>query len=336
MLFLPGRQLQAFSQMARLFIDSESRTDGGYLEEDSARLTEIDRGEIAAIPHFGHLKPSSNDFLAKLELLIRIGDGECHVMHGAETIRGRGSIRCGDDINGFSGSCTVYSHPNSSRILIYLLEPQQILHQLDGLRGIADQQRHAVEPANGTFGLDATLGPRHPLIPIRGDQFDLETRGIAKGECLFVEAVSFTFFHHTLLPQSSLPKRQGIAWHRERGGDDLPRTVDTDRNVPSFIGEGGPEGTGPARLVSIIEVIDVVIVEVDRTLDQSQAQGAAGEVNIRLCLGDRGGDVMETENGGTHAGSVGRDSGEGKDFAEWEGGGDSSPSSAFPISVFYG
>jgi hypothetical protein len=51
-------------------------------------------------------------------------------------------------------------------------------------------------------------------------------------------------------------------------------------------------------------VVDVVVVEVDRTLDQSQAQGAAREIDIRLRFGDGGGDVVEAEDRWTHVSTL--------------------------------
>ena len=78
----------------------------------------------------------------------------------------------------------------------------------------------------------------------------------------------------------------------------------SNRHSPSFVREGGPKGTGAARFVSVVEVVDVVVVEVDCALDQSQAQGTAREVDIRLGFGDGGGDVVEAEDRWTHASTV--------------------------------
>jgi len=95
----PRGKLEILSQAGKLFVYSEAGFHGRDFEQDSARLSEIDRCEVAPVAYLGYLQASSSDFFAQLELLVRIRNRECDVMDGAEAIRGCGSIGSDDDIN---------------------------------------------------------------------------------------------------------------------------------------------------------------------------------------------------------------------------------------------
>src|SRR5205814_445352 len=63
-----------------------------------------------------------------------------------------------------------------------------------------------------------------------------------------------------------------------------------------LVGERRPDRAGGAALVAVVEVIDVVVVEVDGLLDETQAERHQTKIQIVLRIVDGGGDVVETEN----------------------------------------
>ena len=77
----------------------------------------------------------------------------------------------------------------------------------------------------------------------------------------------------------------------------MPAAVSPLRNAVSFIGERGPDGSRCAPLVAVVKVIDVVIVEIHRLLNQPQSQKTAVEIQIFLGVIDGGRDMVQTEDG---------------------------------------
>ena len=51
---------------------------------------------------------------------------------------------------------------------------------------------------------------------------------------------------------------------------------------------------GEPSLVAVIEVVDVMVVEVDRLLDEPQTERAEAEIEIVLRIVDGRGDVVKT------------------------------------------
>ena len=62
-----------------------------------------------------------------------------------------------------------------------------------------------------------------------------------------------------------------------------------------------PNGSWRAVFVTVIEVVDVVVVEVDRLLHQPHAEQVETKVQILLRVIDGCGDMMQTENRMNHA-----------------------------------
>ena len=57
---------------------------------------------------------------------------------------------------------------------------------------------------------------------------------------------------------------------------------------------------GAPRSVAVIEVVDVVVVEVDRLLHQPHAEQVEAEVQVLLGVVDGGSDMMQAENRVSH------------------------------------
>src|SRR4051812_31650975 len=62
--FFPWRQLQLAPERRHVFIDREPRLCRRYFEEHAAGLAKVNRPEVAAVLHFGHLAAVANQFVA--------------------------------------------------------------------------------------------------------------------------------------------------------------------------------------------------------------------------------------------------------------------------------
>src|SRR5262245_61261519 len=93
-----------------------------------------------------------------------------------------------------------------------------------------------------------------------------------------------------LLDEAMSPKADRAFRHPEDG---LHALADTE---PTRVGmlpwEEGQDGAGLAHLVAVVEMVGSRIVEIDRPLDQTQAEHAAVEIEIAAGLAGDGGYMM--------------------------------------------
>ena len=68
----------------------------------------------------------------------------------------------------------------------------------------------------------------------------------------------------------------------------------------ALVGKRGPDRSGVADLVAIVEVVDEVIVEVHGLLHETQTERVDAEVEVGLRVVDRRGDVVQAENRRAH------------------------------------
>src|SRR6266550_519037 len=81
MLIVRGER-EAFAESLERLVDDEARADGRNLEEDAARLTEVDGLEVEAVDDGRRVGTGGGDsFLPRLVFLRRRGPG--HVVDGA-------------------------------------------------------------------------------------------------------------------------------------------------------------------------------------------------------------------------------------------------------------
>src|SRR5207253_11406132 len=67
----PGRQAESGADLLGRLVDGEARTVGGDLEQDATRLAEIDRFEIPAVDHRGHVAAGCQQRVSPPHLCIR-------------------------------------------------------------------------------------------------------------------------------------------------------------------------------------------------------------------------------------------------------------------------
>src|SRR2546428_3681658 len=69
--------------MLQVFVSGEARTVSCDLEEDSARLSEVDRAEVVAVYHRRHRKPGAVQALTPRAVLLLVRSTERHVMYSS-------------------------------------------------------------------------------------------------------------------------------------------------------------------------------------------------------------------------------------------------------------
>ena len=97
-----------------------------------------------------------------------------------------------------------------------------------------------------------------------------------------------------------LPRVERTGGHGERRNGHLPCARRTVANAAWAIRERRPQRAGRAAFVAVVEVVDAGAVEVDRLLDEAEAERADTEVEVGLCVVDSGRDVVEAEDGSGH------------------------------------
>src|SRR5262245_34249295 len=103
-----------------------------------------------------------------------------------------------------------------------------------------------------------------------------------------------------MLTEARLPEGQRSFGHRERCRDNLARTFFAFSDTLAGVRECRPERAWRPPFVAVVEVVDLVIVEVHRLLDESQSEHVQTEVEVLLGVAHSGGDVMKAENGIRH------------------------------------
>src|ERR1700733_10610321 len=81
--FVPGGQLQRFSQGLRRLIRHKSRWVGGDLEQDPSWFAKVDRMEVPAVQHRSDIEAEAFQFFAPRQLRLIAGRAEGNMVNGA-------------------------------------------------------------------------------------------------------------------------------------------------------------------------------------------------------------------------------------------------------------
>ena len=81
-----GRQRELLAEVLERLVDGEARAERGDLEEDAARLAEVDRAEVEAVDHRGRLRAGRDRPLAPLLVLVH-GRGPGDVVDAAGALQ---------------------------------------------------------------------------------------------------------------------------------------------------------------------------------------------------------------------------------------------------------
>jgi hypothetical protein len=132
--------------------------------------------------------------------------------------------------------------------------------------------------------------PTGSMITNRGHQIDHHAIGVAEGEDLFLIARTRGVAVNAQRLEAFMPPAQRGSRNAERCRRRHPGTLAALRNTRP--GKEGQQTRGAALLISVIQVIGVRGVEVDRLLDQAEPERSGVEVHVGLRVGGYRGYVV--------------------------------------------
>jgi hypothetical protein len=161
------------------------------------------------------------------------------------------------------------------------------------------EEGDAEEASDGVLGCDGgeTRGFCGTGVGV-AYEFKLHPVGIGEDQDLFFEALFASFDGDPEGEQAFFPVGHRGERNAEGGACYFANASGTAGGMGPW--EEGEDGSGGACVVAKVEVIGAGIVEVDGALDESQAENLGVEVEIALCVGGDGGDVMEANDGCGH------------------------------------
>src|SRR5205823_5133670 len=89
---------QSGAELLGRLVDAEARAVGGDLEQDATRLAEVDRLEIPAVDHRGHVAAGCQQRVSPPHLGIRVRRPPGDVMNGSDRLFAFRPLRRFDDI----------------------------------------------------------------------------------------------------------------------------------------------------------------------------------------------------------------------------------------------
>jgi hypothetical protein len=143
-----------------------------------------------------------------------------------------------------------------------------------------------------TMGADGSPQAVRTGEVLGGDNFQLQAVGIGKTQHGFAKACDRRFRVDLMLAQSVGPIVERTLGRGKTGRCDLRRSHTAAK--PAGPGEERDDRARAPQLIAIVKVVATRIVEVDRQLDQPQAQHAAVKVDILLRVGRDGRHVMNS------------------------------------------
>jgi hypothetical protein len=153
-----------------------------------------------------------------------------------------------------------------------------------------------LQSANGFGTAHAVTGPRNPRVPIVRDELEPETGRIDDANRFLAKPRLEIRGRHAVLFQTAAPEPQRAGGHGERGRHHLAGALDAHVHATALVGERRPDRARQSALGAVVEVKDVVIVEVDRLLDETHAEQIQAEIQIGLRIVHGGRYMMKAEN----------------------------------------
>ena len=263
--------------MLGVFVGREARASGCELEQDAARLPEVDRPEPEAVDHRRRLGAGLEDALPDVEFVLLVVGAPGDVVHrpGARDARlGRRGV-----VDVATAAMLASDLP---RALALRRELQRLLEEGAALLGIGGVRADLLEALDRELARDLGMLGRQRLVRRLDDaQLEAEALGILEEE----RAVG--------LGQTEPIGPEVERLLRAHAQDDAVDHAATGATGPrARILEEGEVHAGTAVLVPVEQVVDGGVVLVDGLLDHAQPEHTRVVVDVRLRVrGDRA-DVM--------------------------------------------
>ncbi len=255
--------------------------DRGDLEEDTARLAEVDGAEVEAIDHGSRVRTAGGDALVpRLVLLRRRCPG--HVMDGAgagnprlarrSVVRVPGAALCAPDL-----PFTAARRLEGKRLLEEPLARTGIGVRTDGVESL---ERELVRDLR-------VVGDERLVRGLHDGELEPEALGIVEAQ-----PPVLSLDGDVLVREPLGPEVEGLL-RGDAEDDAVDHAAACAARTRVWILEERDVAAGAAFLVCVEEVVDGGIVLVHRLLDETQTEHADVEVDVARSVGGDARDVMD-------------------------------------------
>ncbi|MNI34839.1 hypothetical protein D3C73_888410 [compost metagenome] len=277
--------------MRGILVTVEARLVRGNLEQHAARRAEVDRPEIVAIDHRGYLIAGIHQRFSDFELLFAVIDGKGDVMDGASTLTGKWRFRQGNQIDRIGAIAAGDDKASDITFRFGTL----IAHEADQF--FRRRRVMQIETCSGKTADRRVVGNtlRQPGLAVVIGRFDQCQRiAIRPHEPQPVGTEDGIGFKpaDALCSKAVLPKLQPALGDRELGFADFADARAAKHHV--LEGEIGHDRAGRTVFVTVIEVVDAGIVEIDGLLDPAQAERFGEEAVVLTGIRRHRRDVVQS------------------------------------------
>src|SRR5215207_5540997 len=287
--------------MLRVLVRGEAGAVSGDLEEDAARLPEVERLEVVAVDDVGDANAGGPHPVSPGPVLGVIRGTERDVMDPAAAEPGGWEIGTLLDTYLRAGSArTALEDDGAQRgvvrrgIVAGLPEAEDVGEHTRGGSETIDGQGDVVEAADLVLQRDRAPLPRSESdVVAASHQGETLPLRIGEAQCRAPRDL-----HHAAVREAPLvetlgpPLERGAVRHAQADLDDAPRAGEIRSHAGPV--EEGHLGAGAAGFVAVEEVVGRDVVLVDGLLDQPQTEGVGVEVQVSWCIAGNRGDVVQT------------------------------------------
>src|SRR5439155_15972521 len=189
-----GRERERLAQVLERLVGGEARADRGDLEENAARLAEVDRAEVVAVDYGRRLRPRGGDALVPRGMLVQRG-GPGDVVDRA----GAGDPALGRLVVDVRGAAAI---ADLEAGLPARFEAERALQEAPALLGVLRERAHALEALEGDLGGDlGVLGDQRFVVGLDHGELELEPLRIREAEAAVLAGGLGPLTVQALLPE---------------------------------------------------------------------------------------------------------------------------------------
>ena len=271
MLVLAG-EAQLLAEVSGVLVGRETGGRGRDLEQDALRLAEVDRVEVVAVDHGGHVHSGRAHALLPRHV-VGVGRVPGDVMHGSGALDAVGIAR-------FVGPVETARRALQAVAACRIggEEAERVCQQLTiGLEWPADVRPGAFDPGDRMLGRDLGVARLQRRVPgVGDDQLEAEAVVVGEAERAFAALTRIAALAEALLPEL----QRCLARDPELDRVDHARAGSARLRAGEL--EPGEDRPGRALLVAEVQVVGLGRVEVDRLLDHPQTQHTSVEIDVSL------------------------------------------------------
>src|ERR1700687_383840 len=296
--FVLRRQLERRAERFGGLVDREAWLVGGDLEQDPARLAEINRSEVFALDHWCHVAPGLDQHLAPVNLMRIVRGAPRNMVDGSGRLLSHRRFRRVEHVEHRARAAGAGLESGAVVFGAHLAKAHCVGQELDGVEVGLFAQGHGVEAANLVVRIDRAVRPRlPPLIRRLTHELDLDGVGILEDQRIDAETGHPRGFH-VEVTKTAGPELQRAGRDRERDHGHLPAA----RAPPGQVRppEEGHRASWRAEVIAEIDVVGVGHVEVDGLLYEAETQHADVKVDVLLHVTRDARHVVDSGNVGGH------------------------------------